>query len=546
MTQSRLIWTSDETELLIAKYRSVKEGLAFYPLLYETFHYRTQSSIRSKVNNLVKSGVLSKKRHPSKRRWTPEELEVLDQLILQSKTLTQIAEKFKYRTLSSLEQKINSRPATKLVKQRKLQKINWSTFYTDGYVPIYPENWPRLRVANAKKSIFLVLERSVFRRKGYFRMAGFIRFLCKSAEREKKTRIAFYIVKTPREFINLALQKKVIRSAPQCYINTKNLIRASMLADGSMFCYKRKEFYYRFEICQAANYLGKTASKYISHAEYLLWFYCQLEPSVLTPSALSVVSGIKKRKDEAELTKAWKIRLSLYNLQFFKHVYKENYLNKKPSAFKQRRSIEITLIDRYQGQSFKTTQNKLKLDLKTKPKLVFKIDKHKLKKLKTKQSQKFKKKVKLKQLPQNNILKRYYFNNPGLTLAHLHMQDGSALKMSSTIKATSILHIQTLKTYDACRLAQVIFEETGIKYLPKTTYKKIAKRKKKVLLTTLILCPGSINKFVKLVNPFMLPPFNYKMIEAIDLKNPNNRNVIIRYEKAFNLFYAAFSQISRN
>lgn len=73
---------------------------------------------------------------------------------------------------------------------------------------------------------------------------------------------------------------------------------------------------------------------------------------------------------------------------------------------------------------------------------------------------------KYKNLPIPPILLADYFKDPGLSIAHMYMQDGQLNTNTCT------LLIQTRHFDRRCRLAKCIFERTKLRYFPKLYYSK--------------------------------------------------------------------------
>lgn len=69
-----------------------------------------------------------------------------------------------------------------------------------------------------------------------------------------------------------------------------------------------------------------------------------------------------------------------------------------------------------------------------------------------------------KRLPSNAVLLRDYFRHPGLTLAVLHMEDGSLHHLSDSVSVPR-LHAYTTDPEDCLRLSLVIYRVTGLRYV---------------------------------------------------------------------------------
>jgi hypothetical protein len=135
-------------------------------------------------------------------------------------------------------------------------------------------------------------------------------------------------------------------------------------------------------------------------------------------------------------------------------------------------------------------------------------------------------KINRKCLPSNSVLTQYDFRNPGFTLAHLYMQDGG-LHVLSSVVSTPMLYIQMNIKQDCQRLAHILYQMTGLKYIVKP------RTKDQKTIWYLYLCPSSINSFISFGQSYIHPTFLYKMPKH--LNSTWHKELVQRYEKLFEL-----------
>lgn len=318
--------------------------------------------------------------------------------------------------------------------------------------------------------------------------------------------IRLYLAENRTEYEENLIRKKNKSRTKRKLQNSyqQNLIYASMLADGGLTSRPNLQF----SLSQAASPLVQGG---YSHLEYLLSVFLNFPDELLTAAPLYLTSKLKK---SSKTVLFWSIRLSLLNFDFFKEMYKENYY-KSPTKTPEEEvalknfAAKILKICGVTLASIEKVNNFQQLDVS---KSVAPNSKN---------------------LPTTPILLEKYFKNPGLTIAHMHMQDGSLLKST-----TCFLSIQTNYFDRACRLAKCIFEKTTLRYVPKIYYSTIQNK----LITSLLLCQEDNAKFIALTEPYFVDCMAYKKPLVLDPNKISKRRKesMKRHVAAFNYFYANF------
>ena len=114
------------------------------------------------------------------------------------------------------------------------------------------------------------------------------------------------------------------------------------------------------------------------------------------------------------------------------------------------------------------------------------------------------------------MLLRDYFRRPDLTLAVLHMEDGSLSELREGVRIPR-LRMYTTSAVDCLRLATVLYHTIGLRYLTSTFNKKVVRPDKqgkprlvKRSYTVLHLIPQDVNRFRRLVAERLAPCTRYK------------------------------------
>jgi hypothetical protein len=388
--------------------------------------------------------------------------------------------------------------------------IDWLRFAVKGFWRLSAEQWPLKNFkSESQKSALYLVSRAFLSpvEKGAINL----RRLIVEAEREGLGGVRFYFAENREDYENNLLRKK---SAPRIkrkfpIINNndyyQNLVYASMLADGFLDGSIDK-----FQLEQAAT-LAVIGDH--SHLEYLLTIFLKFPDNILTAAPLDLNSGLRY-KQVSTTAYAWKIRFYLYNFESFSKIYKETYYQSPTKTLEEENALKklAAKIMELSGSMPKSVENVLKFPM-------FFIEKTNARNYKN--------------LPVTPILLRDYFKDPGLTIAHIHMQDGKKLNNS-----TLVLFIQTGYFDRACRLAICIFEKTRLRYFPKIYYDKQT-NKPEVFLQ---LCEEDNAKFVKLTAPHFVKCMEYKIPLVRDASSltESEKKVRKQHIAAFNYLYNTF------
>ena len=482
MNQKRLEWTEEEITLLS---KMIRENASIEDLC-KAFPNHRQSSIKYKKSQLQQKDSTLPQPLPQGKPWLDAELRIIDEGIAKQLTTKQIAEQFPERTFNAVDYRVRAR-----FKEIRREGFDTKDLVKKKWIKVSEEKYPGERVTTATNSHYFVILKSFFQNIELAVLT--IREALIQAEKASITMITCYVIDSSEDLANTTrIISKGMKEAINVPSNLEDLVRASMLADGT--CAKRSDNCFYFQFTQTCNISSKNEA---SHLEYVLWFLNQIPMSYLTPGFFFINRGIKLATPKNDLSYSWKARVNLRNWFFFGEMYDENYTKSN--------STHLTTLGK------NSTRN------------------HKV-------------------LPSVDILIKKYFRNPGLTLAHIHMQDGSLRYVNKEVSLPA-LHIQTVSEEEAIKICWVIFKTTGLKYFIGRTAYPIINPENKVVQEVdnleseafqsvnrfiCYLTPSSIDLFIKLTEPYILPCFNYKQPKAIkNTVSAAKADFIERYETYF-------------
>lgn len=175
--------------------------------------------------------------------------------------------------------------------------INWNLFAAESIISLSPEEWPLRTPKDMQSSALYLVSRTVLT--PVKKRTENIRRLILDVEKNDFTGIRFYFAENRDD-------------------STKNLIYASMLADGFLDNSTNK-----FQLAQSATPLVRGGH---SHLEYGLSLFLEFSDEILTACPLELRSGLPYEESSPTSNSSfysWKIRLSLLILSLLKEFIKK-------------------------------------------------------------------------------------------------------------------------------------------------------------------------------------------------------------------------------
>ena len=505
-------WQPEEIDLVIENY---SKGLTFAEI-EELLEGRTAGAIQTKVRDLISAGTIQKRERET--AYTEEQAARFQELVEQRAPLSVFFKEFPERNQEAIKTRFYDLTQKLIAKVGDLlaTTLNWDLFAVNGICALTQDQWP-LNVSSADPetaadptSLLYLISRQFLLpvEKG----AEKIRHLILEAESGGFTGIRFYFAENRADYeSNLTLKKskqsKQERKRQFENLDQENLIFASLLADGYLEANSNK-----FQLTQAATLLVHGGH---SHLEYLLNIFFGFSEELLTAVPLELSRGLALQEPSTTLY-SWKIRFNLFNFEPFEAMHAETYYQSPPESPQEKTALKqlaakILSLSGAQLESIEKVFNFPRF-------VVSEIDEP----LRN-----------YKNLPSTKVLMAKYFVNSGLTLAHLHMQDGRLQNGN-----ICCLFIQTTDFARACRLAKCIFEKTGLRYFPKI-YKS---RETGNPITVLQLCEADNAKFLALTSPYLVKWMDYKkppVLRASDI-DARKKEVLERHAATFDYFYKTF------
>lgn len=501
---SREVWTSEQIKKLqeaMLKNKSLTE-------IYMLFPNKSKSSVRKKRNTMRNED--PKAFGPVKRKetWSHEEIEQIKQAISEGQSVTQICNFLPNRSKSAVKQQVNAMVYNPVLREEKVQALPWAIAQKVGITEIPPDLWPVQRILSDSTSLYALATPSIY--SNINESLKNIRDLLYLAEKNNKEGIQVVYASGPEQlltYLNTRRRRNINRDLGKIGYN---LVCVSMLADGTIHMNNNYPSNLTFQLTQAANILGQNNQ---SHLEYLLSTIPLIKSDALTAGCLAFDRGIPKQSHLDNLQYTWKARLNLPNFKGLSELYKLFYDSQIIVSSKQANALLKLTTHKFQEFQLADSTSLKNID-------TFKNSENNL-----------------KTIPHVNILKEQFFENPGFTLAHLHQQDGDLLFISK-LWSQPRLFIGTKSVFESATLSVAIYEQTKIKYLPRTYGSKT-----KDQVTVLYMCPSSINEFIRLIEPHMHPCMLYKMPTVIKTLSEQLNQTSNRYDSLFNSFYEEYLKL---
>ena len=497
-------WEPEETKTLQRLYAN---GVP-YDDMVPFFVGRSRTSIKNKITLLVKEGVIPQKSQAAV--YTADEDARFNKLWEQKAPVEVFYKEFPNRSNNAIYQRFCA------YKKRNFElsgedilsaALNWALFKINGIFRLTREQWPLSMTSSPKNSALYLISRDSLSplEKG----AVTIRNLISEIEKEKLTGARFYFAEDRGNYLSNLPVKKGKKLIKRTFANTsqQNLVYASVLADGHLKANKTD-----FEIGQAATLLVKGSH---SHLEYLLSIFFKFSDNLLTAVPLELRQGLRYKERNAT-DYAWKINFTLCNFDSFEEIRKDNYFESPKKTPEEEETLNALSAEILKRSGAKTQSVESALDFPEAA--LFEVEDPKRE---------------LKNLPLSSVLLAKYFQDPGLTIAHIYQQDGSLINPQ-----TCCLFIQTLHFDRACRLARCIFIKTTLRFFPKAYYWEKQKR----MVTILQLCQDDNAKFLELTAPHWVDCMNYKRPAVLNPKDIGTAEKKVResHLEAFDYLYKNF------
>lgn len=528
-------WSNEDENLLkdlIRNEKSLSEIYTFFPS-------RSESAIRSKINKLRHADRSLPRPSATRAHWTAEEDRILKEKFAEGFTYADILPFLPGRSLRAISQRLQ--PLLTTQRLQKVEVLPWSETLTKGIAEIPPANWPIQRVIS-DKSIFAMMHPGILTNLTW--MVSLLRDLLTKAENLNKSRINFIYAENKQQLVEKLDNSRTVGTRRISSPFIRKLIYASLLADGCLIQPKANFYNTVFQFTQAANLMSRTGE---SHLEYACWFLEQMNFDILTSTPFSLNRGIPvKSPKEGGLKYTWKARVWLWNVDIFPEAFEDNYKGFCEDRSREEEFIQFTSSGSLTSLLKDFPSEELMGSVPQYEDLDPEVDDFDMVEELVDMEEDVSEEIdflssntlprKLKNLPPYDKLKNVYLEDPGLTMAHMHMQDGDLFSISSSVSIPR-LYIQTTDPIQTLYLSKAIFETLGLKYLPISYYYPT---KKKKIVTVLYLCPSSVNRFIESMEQHMLPCMKYKNPPRLEMKNPSIAQVLKDFDERFDDFARKF------